>query len=102
MTKRTVEDVARALASAHQTEDPDTKEVYLSTAPDEVRLVEVSGSVDTGGEVLPFRFAAQPASGVPYPSSVILLSLDEWRKLKKGELELPAGWGAVKALKKIA
>ncbi|MBI2389526.1 MAG: hypothetical protein HYV09_08010 [Deltaproteobacteria bacterium] len=95
-------EVAKELAQAHRAEDPETKSVFLAESDTEVRLVEVSGSVGTSGEVLPFRFAARPDLGVPYASVVVLLSEDDWRRIERGELALPAGWGTPKALKKIA
>ena len=69
---------------------------------DEVRLVEVSGSLGNGGpgEVLPFRFQAQPEKGVPYASVVVLLSPSEWEAVGKDELKLPPGWDKAK-LKKV-
>ena len=63
-------------------------------------MVEVSKSVASAGEVLPFRFNAQPP-GIPYASVVILLSEEEWEDVKKRKLALPPGWD-VGNLKKIA
>ena len=97
-----VEDVARDLAQAHRAEDPQTVEIYLAEADDEVRLLEVSESVADSGQVLPFRFGPQPSEGIPFPSTVILLSLQEWKRVRAGELSLPDGWGAPGALKRIA
>jgi len=97
-----VEDVARDLARAHRAEDPQTLEIYLAHADDEVRLLEVSKSVTDGDQVLPFRFGPQPSQGIPFPSTVILLSLQEWKRVRAGELSLPDGWGTPAALKRIA
>jgi hypothetical protein len=97
-----ISEVARELADAHRVEDPQTRSVFLAESDSEVRLVEVSGSVGDSGEVLPFRFAARPDLGVPYASVVVLLSEDDWRRIERGELELPQGWGRPEALKKIA
>jgi hypothetical protein len=102
VTKPAIVDVAKQLAEAHRKEDPQTKEVFLAENADEVRLVEVTRSVEStdGGEVLPFRFAR--TDKVPYKSVVVLLSEEEWNRVKKGELSLPAGWGTPDTLKKIA
>jgi hypothetical protein len=91
---KTVFEVAERLAAAHRERDPATTEIYVMEAPDEVRLVEVSGSVTPTGarEILPFRFNAQPDAGVDYPSLVVLLSPGEWEAVKRGKLELPSGW----------
>jgi hypothetical protein len=95
-------EVARELAEAHRVEDPKTKSVFLAEGEDEVRLVEVSGSIGNSGEVLPFRFAPHPERGIPYASVVVLLSEDDWLRLKKGDLTLPPGWGNPEGLKEIA
>jgi hypothetical protein len=95
-------DVAKHLAEGHRQEDPATIEIFLAEDPVEVRLVEVSGSVAGSGEVLPFRFAPCPDQGVPYASVVVLLGPDEWKRVERGELALPPGWGTPATLKKIA
>ena len=100
--KKSVADAAMDLAEAHRREDPATTEIYFVEASEEVRLVEVSGSVGTSGEVLPYRFGARPAEGIPYPSIIVLLSLDEWKQLQAGHLHLPEGWGTLDDLKRIA
>lgn len=102
---KSVFDVAHDLARAHKSEDPDTEAVYLAqspNAPTEVRLVEISGSLGNAGEILPFRFAPRLDLGVPYASVVVLLGLEDWERVKRGELALPAGWGQPEDLKKIA
>ena len=95
-------EVAIDLAAVHRAEDPETTDVYVAIAADEVRLVEVSGSLGPAGEVLPFRFAAQPEKGIPYDSVLILLSPEDWDALQSGALHLPPGWGTPDQLKKIA
>ena len=93
---KSIDDVAHELAAAHRREDPETREVYFLRAKDEVRLVEVSGSAHSGGEVLPFGFAARRDLGVPYPSVVVLLSPEDWERVRRGELDLPEGWDVAK------
>ncbi len=102
MSDKDIDEVAKELAEAHRKEDPETREVFLAPHPAEVRLVEVSGSLAPSGEVLPFRFAPSPEHGVPYASVVVLLSVDDWARLKKGDLKLPPDWGTPETLKKIA
>lgn len=92
---KTVPQVAAELAQAHVEDDPNTTKVYfVEGVADEVRLVEVSGSLGNGGpgEVLPVRFEAQPDEGVPYPSVVVLLSPSEWDAVENDQLKLPPGW----------
>jgi hypothetical protein len=95
-------DVAKKLAEDHKKEDPETTDVFVAEATDEVRLIEVSGSLGPTAPraVLPFRFNARPDKGVDYPSVVVLLSPSEWEAVQRGELELPEGWDKDK-LKKV-
>jgi hypothetical protein len=102
VSDKSIDEVAKELAEAHRKEDPETREVFLAPHGVEVRLVEVSGSLAPSGEVLPFRFAPRPDLGVPYASVVVLLSEDDWTRLQKGDLKLPADWGTPETLKKIA
>jgi hypothetical protein len=57
-----------------------------------VRLLEVSGSAPKAGDVIPFHFGARPDLGIDFPSTVILLSPEEWTEVLAGSLPLPAGW----------
>ena len=102
MSQKPIDEVAKELAEAHRKEDPETREVFLAPHQAEVRLVEVSGSLAPSGEVLPFRFAASPERGVPYASVVVLLSVDDWARIQRGDLKLPPDWGTPATLKKIA
>ena len=94
---RSRSDVAQLLAEEHRKNDPDLQAVYLADDPNdrEIRLVEVSGSVGMTWQVLPFRFAARPDLGVPYPCVIVLLSPEEWAALAApgSDLALPASWG---------
>ncbi|MBK7397352.1 MAG: hypothetical protein IPJ34_13920 [Myxococcales bacterium] len=99
---KSIGEVAHELAQAHRAEDPETKQVYLASSDTEVRLVEVSGSIGSTGEVLPFRFTARADLGIPYASIVVLLGEDDWHRVERGELALPEGWGGFEDLKKIA
>ncbi|MBT9560484.1 MAG: hypothetical protein IV100_30950 [Myxococcales bacterium] len=86
--------VAAALAEAHRQADPTTSLVLWIPGgdPSEIRLLEVSGSVSTINEVVPFRFPADAAGGIPYSSTLILLSEEEWGAVQDGRLPLPPGW----------
>ena len=98
---QSIDDAASELARDHKAQDLATTAIYRSVAKDEIRLVEVTGSVGTTNDVLPFRFAARPDEGLPYPSVIVLLSPDEWRSVTAGKLKLPSGWGAPEELKKV-
>jgi hypothetical protein len=72
------------MAESHRKEDPATTAVFLAEDPAEVRLVEVSRSVSSAGEVLPFRFAARPDLGVPAaPSSTTFSMKSRWPQARK-------------------
>lgn len=88
-------ETAQALARFHRAEDPDTTAVYFFDAPDEVRLVEVSGSIGGSGDALPFRFGPQPKHGIHHPSVIILLTPDEADQVREGKISLPEGWGSI-------
>ena len=102
MSIKPIEEVARDLAAAHRKEDPETCSVFLAPHSEEVRLVEVSGSVADSGEVFPFRFGARPDLGIPFQSVIVLLGNGDWTLLSKGELRLPSGWGTIEELVRIA
>jgi hypothetical protein len=85
-------EVAHQLAAAHRQADPTTTTVKYFPSHAVVRLLEVSASAPTTGEILPFQFDADRANGIDYPSVVILLSPAEWARVNSGSLALPAGW----------
>jgi len=95
---KTIFEVAQELARLHKENDPDIKEIWMFKDPDgkEIRLLEVSTSVGTTGEILPFRFAPNPPE-VPFPVNIILVSPDEKHDLDQGELKLPEIWGPINA-----
>jgi hypothetical protein len=85
---------ARRLARAHEEADPKTLLVLLDPDPKEkeIRLVEVTRSAPTTGQLLAVGFAARPDLGVAFPLSILLLSPEEWTDIQEGRLELPDGW----------
>jgi hypothetical protein len=91
----TTHEVALTLARAHRNADSDIQQIFLAKDPteQEVRLLEVSGAVGNTGSIMPFRFAARPDLGVPYPSVIVLVSPEEKESLDNHELRLPESWG---------
>jgi len=85
-------DVAKDLALAHRATDPATTTIKFFPNGNEIHLLEVSDAAPTTGEVIPFPFASDPATGVDYASVIILLSRAEWQDVKHGALSLPQGW----------
>ena len=83
------------LAMAHRRADDHTTTIklfYNGPQEETVRMLEVTASVPVTGEILPFRFNADIAHGVPYPSEIILVNPLEWQDVQEGRLELPQGW----------
>ena len=101
MAKKSLENAARELVEAHREADSGVSHAFLSRKDNEIRIVEVTDSVGTTNEIIPFRFKSRPDLGVPYPSVIILLSPDELGLLKKDKLKLPKGWGSFKDLSPI-
>jgi hypothetical protein len=93
--------VAKLLAGEHMSQDEGIREVYWAPAANEVRLIEVSRSVNDSGELLPFRFSPDPPD-VPYQSVVILVSPGDWKRVVDGDLQLPETFGVVAELERIA
>ena len=98
--QKTYDQIARELTVSHIDSDPGTMLVYLARDPEEkeIRLLEITDSVETTGTVLPFRFRAQPKYGIPFPSTIILLTKKEWLKMNKNKLKLPDVWGPLEQL----
>jgi hypothetical protein len=91
---RSLKAVATDLAAAHRKADSATSTIkfFPGATQNEVRLLEVSSTAPTTGEVLPFGFGADAAKGIDYPSIVILVSPSEWQDIQNGKLRLPSGW----------
>ena len=103
MTEFSFKTVANKLAHAHKSEDPQTNAVFVSFDHQlqEIRMVEVSGSVGYTGEILPYRFKARPDLDIPYATSVVLLSEEELTELQGGKLKLPEHWGSIEEFESI-
>jgi len=56
-----------------------------------IKLLEVNENTVPAG-VMPLHFGPVPASGIDYPSVIVEVTPDEFRKIQAHELELPAGW----------
>lgn len=101
MAKKSVEDAAKELVEKHREVDPEITHAFLSPKGNEIRIVEITNSVGTTNEIIPFRFKSRPDLGVPYPSVIILLSPDELGLLKRNKLKLPKGWGTFQELSRM-
>jgi len=85
---------ANRLARAHRDADPATLLVLLDPDPEgkEIRLLEVTRSAPTTRHPFAVGFTARPDLGIPFPSTIFLLSPEEWDDVQAGRLELPDGW----------
>ena len=81
----TIDNVAKMLAGEHVADDPAIQSIYLVPHSSEVRLIEITSSVQPDGEILPFRFPA--ASDVPFKSLVVMVNPKDWAR--RGQLRWP-------------
>jgi hypothetical protein len=90
-------DTARVLARGHREADALTTQVYLARDPSfrEIRLVEISSAPQGGPEPLPVSFSERQDQRIAYPSSVLLVTPEEWQEIKDGRRQLPDSWGEV-------
>ncbi len=97
-----LQDSAIHLANAHREADPSTTEIFLAPDPEgrEIRLVEISHEMAPTREIIPIRFKSDPEDGIHYPSTIIVLSPEEWEECRTGSLALP--WGRPDDFQKIA
>jgi len=87
--EHSVEVTAKLLAAEHSSDDPTICEIFWAPHPTEVRLVEITNSISDKGEVLPFRFSADPPD-VPHETVVVMLSPDDWKR--RDDLDWPDGF----------
>jgi hypothetical protein len=88
--------IARDLALQHFKVEEGMVQIFRLLAPDEaasetVKLLEVNrDTIPTG--ILPLRFNAVPARGIPLPSVIIEITPEELDKVRTHELALPEDW----------
>ena len=96
----TIGAVAKMLAGEHISNDAGTLRVYWAPHPSEIRLVEITTSVEDRDELLPFRFAADPPE-VPYESVVVLLSPGDWNRVRARQLDVPDGFDRLELIAEV-
>ncbi len=82
----TVDTAAKLLAGEHAADDEGIQEIFQVPHATEVRLIEITSSVQPDGEVLPFRFTEAPPE-VPVKSVVVLMNPKDWAR--RAELRWP-------------
>jgi hypothetical protein len=91
------EEAAKQLAQRHYRIEPGITEIRTLTsgaiqgANEPIKLLEVNENTIASG-IMPLRFDAAPASGIPFPSVIIEVTPDEYEQIKRNELRLPHGW----------
>lgn len=83
---------AQSLFKSHRESDQGIENFIVLAVPHAVWILEVSGSVEPVHEVIPFRFARNPATGLDLDTTIALISPEEYRMIIEGELDLPEGW----------
>jgi hypothetical protein len=97
---RTKDEAVRELAQWHFGVEPDLTHVIRivgdnEDAPDEpIKLLEVNAATVATGSVEPYAFA--PSKSVPFPTVIAEVTPEEYERLQRGELKLPAGWSLVR------
>ena len=95
----TKDEVARKLADFHYELEAGMREIirYTATADSEanpaepIKLLEVNENTVPSG-ILPLGFGPLPDSGIHYPSIIIEVTPEEYERIRRQELRLPAGW----------
>jgi hypothetical protein len=91
------EEAAKQLAQRHYRIEPGITEIRTLTSGtiqgvnEPIKLLEVNTNTIASG-IMPLRFDAAPASGIPFPSVIVEVTPDEYEKIKRKELLLPNGW----------
>lgn len=81
--------------------EPDLLEVYRIVsdnegAPEEpIKLLEINAATPASGTVDAFSFA--PSAEHPYRTVVAEITPEEFERLKRNEIKLPAGWSLTNA-----
>lgn len=92
-------EAAKELAKKHYQIEAGLTQIFRITERVEVeviraepiKLLEVNEDTVPSG-VMPLHFGPAPASGIPYPSVIVEVTPDEFKKIQSRELKLPEGW----------
>lgn len=95
----TKDEEALELARTHYQIEPGMIQIFRLTASAEaedrptepIKLLEVNESTVPSG-ILPIHFGPSPASGLHYPTIIVEVTPEEYRRIQGDELRLPDGW----------
>jgi hypothetical protein len=99
--KPSKKEAADNLIDWHFQVEPELLEVYRiasdnEEAPEEpIKLLEINAATPASGSVDAFSFA--PSADTPYRTVVAEITPEEFERLKRNEIKLPAGWSLAKA-----
>ena len=90
-----IKTIADKLVQAHYQNDRrmERAKIFFSADDQTIRLLELTEAVPTDNNISVISFDAAPRQGIPYPSSVILVNNEDWKRLENGLLSMPVGWG---------
>lgn len=93
--QKTRKAIANILIQAHYKNDKQMADarVFLSDKDQVIRLLELTEAVPAAEQVDSIAFDAAPERGIPYPSAVILVNHEDWKRLATGVLPMPPEWG---------
>jgi len=87
-----VREATQKLAEMHFKNDPDTKLIFSFPNNEKIRLMEITDSVGTTGEVFSIEFGPDTNNSIPFASEIILISSEEWEMIQAERLSLPNSW----------
>jgi hypothetical protein len=62
-----------------------------AAATEPIKLLEVNENTVEAG-IMPIYFGPAPESGIHFPSAIVEVTPEEYRKIQSKELQLPEGW----------
>jgi len=103
------EESARRLAQKHFESDDGLKTILWimgsseseDNAREPIKLLQVNATTVSSG-VMPMHFAAVPSMGIPYPSVIVEVTPDEYRRIGIKKLSFPKNWLTHQELPKAA
>lgn len=93
---QTKDEAVRELANWHFRVEPDLAQVIRivndneDAASEPIKLLEVNAATVATGSVEAFAFA--PSASVPFPTVIAEVTPEEFERIERNELRLPAGW----------
>jgi hypothetical protein len=92
----TKQEAAKRLAGLHFMVEDGLVKIFRIETPEEktnqtIVLLEVNKDTVAAG-IMPLKFDAVPARGIPYSYVIVEITPEEYKKIKTSKLPLPNGW----------